>query len=202
MKTNKLISVIVLSAMLTAACSKERELEKSVFIPDDTFPELPAYSEWGYNTFGAFYDRLVFISSDYQSPLRVSATVDTTYFIFTGVINRPDIEVNKMTLIFAMDNFFPNDYRDLISLHNTWYDLLDPGIKVKIMESDISKNVSLIEGTLNFKRAQNLRVDEQQVETILSGTFDLKAIIDDEPISISEGRFDVGVGTYNFFDFK
>ena len=54
---NNLIKITIGLAIILASCSKEFELDKSVFIPDKDYPDLPAYTEWGYNTFGALYDR-------------------------------------------------------------------------------------------------------------------------------------------------
>lgn len=58
----------------------------------------------------------------------------------------------------------------------------------------------ILEGELNFKRVQILQVDKKVVEAILSGYFDLKAIINGKPITVSDGRFDVGIGRDNFYE--
>ena len=44
-------------------------------------------------------------------------------------------------------------------------------------------------------------VDKQQYEIILSGVFDFQALINNEPTSISMGRFDVGIANDNFFKY-
>jgi hypothetical protein len=60
---------------------------------------------------------------------------------------------------------------------------------------------NILSGELTFKRAQNLLVDEKQVEVILSGYFEFKALIDNEPVTISNGRFDVGISPDNFYNY-
>jgi len=44
-------------------------------------------------------------------------------------------------------------------------------------------------------------VDKVLTESILSGTFNFKTFINAEPVSISNGRFDVGIGSENFYKF-
>ena len=43
----QLLNISLAILLFLAACSKETELQKSVFIPDKDYPSLPAYSEWG-----------------------------------------------------------------------------------------------------------------------------------------------------------
>jgi hypothetical protein len=183
------------------ACSNETELKKSIFLPDRNFPELPEYSEWGYNTFGAYYDRQIFISNEIEVPLKVIQEDNKTSFVFTGqkglgsYINGPPF---TMTLI--LSGFNPQTYADLIALDNTMIDLTDPN-KVSIASRPAADTVEILNGKFHIIRAQYLLVDQNPEEVILSGVFEFQAIIQGTPVTISNGRFDVGVGQYNFYRF-
>ena len=74
--------IIVL--LLVFACSSDTALKKSIYIPDEEFPELPKYSEWGYNTFGAYYDRQAFTSTSEDVPVKVINKAGKTSFVFAG----------------------------------------------------------------------------------------------------------------------
>ena len=84
-------------------------------------------------------------------------------------------------------------------LHEQVFDLTDDKYSISIEDAYATHTVELLNGTFEFKRAQYLLVDGQPQEVILSGVFEFQVTIDGEPVSISEGRFDVGVGSYNFF---
>ena len=43
--------------------------------------------------------------------------------------------------------------------------------------------------------------DNEPIEVILSGVFEFQALINNEPVSMSLGRFDVGVGQSNFYNY-
>jgi hypothetical protein len=58
----------------------------------------------------------------------------------------------------------------------------------------------IIEGLLKFTRVQRLFVDELETKCIISGLFDFKTFINGEPIAVSHGRFDLGIGYDNFFN--
>ncbi|MBN2165234.1 MAG: hypothetical protein JW717_03055 [Marinilabiliaceae bacterium] len=66
--------VFISILFLLASCTSDYELEESIFVADSEFPELPEYSEWGYNTFGAFYDRKHFVSNNSEVPVKVILT--------------------------------------------------------------------------------------------------------------------------------
>jgi hypothetical protein len=70
---------------------------------------------------------------------------------------------------------------------------------VQLFEYSIEIPVKILSGSLYFKRVQNLSVDKRPIEAILSGYFEFQAIIRDEPVTVSEGRFDLGIGSDNFF---
>ena len=68
-------TVILLVAIGFGSCDNEYELDKSIFIPDKDYPSLPAYTEWGYNTFGALYNREPFVNSDFSIPTKIICTI-------------------------------------------------------------------------------------------------------------------------------
>jgi hypothetical protein len=191
--------------LISASCSDEAELKKSVWIADEDNPDLPAYTEWGYNTFGAYYERDLFVSNDYTLPSKMINTGGKTSFSLKGqkgphgyyYYEPPE----EMSIIFDFYSFDPQAFTDLIALNDLTIDLTGPTCVVRVIIDIANYDLEILSGTLVFKRAQNLLVDKKLVEVILSGTFEFQALVDDEPISISLGRFDVGIGKDNFFKY-
>ncbi|MBI4647991.1 MAG: hypothetical protein HY738_15750 [Bacteroidia bacterium] len=180
--------------LVFALFNKENELKKSVFIYDSEYPDLPAYSEWGYNTFGAYYDRDIFVSNNDIVPAKS--------FILDGQKGVSDYDNSKeMIMTFDLSGLSPEQYSNLIILNDTIFDLENPLYKVLVSIDTIKYTANILSGELTFKRSQNLLVDKKQVEVILSGYFEFKALIDDEPVTISNGRFDVGISPDNFYSY-
>ena len=193
----KYIFLPVLVVMLLAGgCSTDFNLEKSVFIEDINNPGLPEYSEWGYNTFGAYIDRKTFVSDLTDLPSKIIVNKDTFNFLLKGRSNSDDI-----SLKFSVIGYSPADYTDLISLNDSTFNLTGKNCIITLTEPLTSKILTVYEGTLVFKRVQKLYVDKVLTESILSGTFNFKTFINAEPVSISNGRFDVGIGSENFYKF-
>lgn len=201
-----LIHVALITFFTVASCSKETELQKSIFIPDDDYPSLPAYSEWGYNTFGAYYDRELFIYSDNEVPVKIINTGGKTSFVLKGKGSSsydyydPYYNTN-MSICFDLYNFSPDSFSNLIILNDTIFDLTSPQCKVIVTIDTVKHEEKILNGNLHFIRAQKLIVDKNQIEVILSGYFEFQALVDEEPISVSLGRFDVGIGSDNFFKY-
>jgi hypothetical protein len=205
MKT-QLIKFSIILLVIISSCSKEYELDKSIFIPDKDYPSLPAYTEWGYNTFGALYDREPFVNSDLKVPFKIVCTGGKTSFSLKGHIGKSSYyyyESNEKPIILNFDllGFVPESLSNLIELNDTIIDLTNPLCKVSLTLDTVKYSLTILNGSLNFKRAQNLIVDKQQYEIILSGIFDFQALINNEPTSISMGRFDVGIANDNFFKY-
>lgn len=91
------------------------------------------------------------------------------------------------------------DYKGLMVLDAVELNLADPEIEVQMEIFGQNHIASVLNGVFHIKRAQNLLVDKVQEEVVLSGVFEFQALVDGEPISITNGRFDLGVGTHNFF---
>jgi len=193
----------IFMALAIAACSDETELKKSVFIPDKVYSDLPAYTEWGYNTFGAYYDMVPFISNESGVPAKIINTGGKTSFMLKGHMNQGYYYYydygNETTLIFDFYSFDPQIYTDLISLNDITFDLTSATCGVRVLRDTAGYDLDILSGEIVFKRAKNLLVDKQMVEIILSGTFEFQALAGDEPISVTLGRFDVGIGKDNFY---
>lgn len=198
MKSMKnLISALAL-ILLASSCSKTDDvfLSQSIFIEDPYAPGLPIYSEWGYNTFGAYIDRIPFVSNSSYLPLKVIVNSDTLKLIFKGTMGYETVELD-----FQFKGYAPANYTELIELDNTLFDLMDESCMVVLKTGDSAKLLNLIEGDFHFQRAQRLFVDETLNRTILSGTFRFKTFLDGEPVAVTNGRFDAGVGYENFYNY-
>lgn len=192
-KINNILFVI--AGCLSMACSSDYDLKKTIYVPDKENPGLPIYSEKGYNTFGVYYDRVPFIAGD-QTPVKVSVNEDGTSFQFDGKLGGTYEEMS-VTLVLA--DFSPDEYLDLMELHKKDLDLTDPTYQVSVRIQGIDYPAEILNGTFSFKRAQSMTVDQELFEVILSGTFEFQAIINTVPVTVSNGRFDVGVGEHNFY---
>lgn len=195
MKTTTIIFCVIILAF--AGCSKSDEIrdsyfKQSTFIEDPGNPGLPIYSELGYNTFGAYFDREKFISNDNDVPLKVIVTNDTTTLIFKGTKNSSD-----MTLKIGIPDNLPDTYDDLLVYNDTIIDLT--ACKITTIINGQTSSQQVIDGKFEIRKAQKLFVDDSQIEVVLAGVFEFQVLINDEPIAISNGRFDIGVGYSNFF---
>jgi len=188
---------IFLSLLFLCACSSEDvQLEKSIFVEDVNNPGLPIYSEWGYNTFGAYIDRKVLISNDDELPAKIIVNKDTLNLILKGTLNS-----EMATLKFTLIGYSPADYPDLVSFNNSTIDLTSDKCIITLKTYSKTLALDVFDGKLFFKRVQNLYVDKELTESILSGTFNFKTFIDGEPIAVSNGRFDLGIGYGNFYNY-
>lgn len=197
MKKHIKILILILVAGLYACQSEDYQLQKSIFIEDETTPGLPIYSEWGYNTFGAYIDRVKFISDEQILPAKIIVNHDTLNIMLNGMYQN-----TKTTLKFSIKGYSPQDYPDLVNLNNTKIDLKSQNTTIYLTQDN--NNVStfkVIEGELYFKRVQLLFVDKEKMQAILSGTFAFKTFKESEPIAISNGRFDFGIGYDNFYNY-
>jgi hypothetical protein len=198
MKNTLYLSIILLASIFMASCSKDDDyfLSESIFIEDPYYPGLPIYSEWGYNTFGAYIDRAPFVSNTTELPVKIYVNSDTLHFILRGLVNG-----QLAVLTFSIQGYSPAEYFDLTALDNTIINLKDPGRSATLKIGSNTTPLTLIEGELEFKRVQRLYLDEEPTRTIMSGYFQLKTFLNGEPAAISNGRFDLGIGYGNFFNF-
>lgn len=182
--------------VINFSCDKldDFNLSSTIFIEDQYYPGLPIYSEWGYNTFGAYIDRKVFCSTTDDLPVKIIVNPDTIHMIFRGKMRSSNVDLK-----FSIKGFSPETYYDLSSLNATTFNLKEAGRAVTLKIGDDLTELELIEGELIINKVQRLYIDEELSRTIMSGYFNLKTFLNNEPVSISQGRFDFGVGYENFY---
>lgn len=198
MKTLKFLCLAVLFPFVLVSCEKMEDysLSSTIFIEDPYYPGLPIYSEWGYNTFGAYIDRKLFISTENDLPAKIMVNADTLHLLLRGQMNSENVDLK-----FSIKGYSPLTYFDLAELDNLTIDLKEYGRAVTLKIGDKTTDLNLIEGELIIKKVQRLYVDEELTRAIMSGYFNLKTFLNNEPISISNGRFDLGIGYENFYNY-
>lgn len=198
MKKLSTYMLLILSfTIILFSCKKDNELSKSIYIPDPENNGLPAYSEWGYNTFGAYIDRCIFVSNDYVIPVKVIVTEGNTSIRFQG--GHGSCSDGEEFLTFKLLGFSPESYTDFSIFNDSTINLTNENVEVYMHdESEINK-VHVISGEFTFRRIQKLYVDDELVEIIASGVFEVKGLMQGEPGFINDGRFDVGIGNDNFY---
>ena len=190
---------IVIAFVTIISCSKsESELDRTIFIPDENNPNLPEYSEWGYNAFGAIYERTYFVASNNIIPCKIMYSNDSIRFFMQGVMGN-DYPNKKMSLAFTFPSEVIAEYNDLIILNKKVIDLRSNCVVMMAVE-DNEKKLDIIKGKLDFKRVQQLRVDDIANRVILSGTFDIQFVgAGSFPENLSDGRFDFGITEREFY---
>jgi hypothetical protein len=198
MKTTRIIYFLIALQFLISSCEKmdDFSLSETIFIEDPYSPGLPVYSEWGYNTFGAYIDRKPFVSSDYELPSKVIVNSDTLHLILRGMMGSEEIDLK-----FSLKGYSPATHYELIQMDNSVINLKEAGRTVTLKTRDEVSVLELIEGELEVKKVQRLYVDEEMTRTIMSGRFSFKTFLNNEPVSVSFGRFDLGIGYENFYNF-
>jgi len=189
----KKLCFILLISTLLLSCSKD-VMERTIFIPDDNDGNLPAYTEWGYNSFGAEYERSYFLASNSIVPCKILYNNDSLQFTLSGKIKYS----KEMTLYFIFPYSQISEYADLVQLNNTKIKLNSNTCTVKILQDGITTTLNVLEGELYFKRTQLLSIDDMVNRVILSGTFDFRFLFNNMPTYMSNGRFDLGI-TKNVF---
>jgi len=198
MRTYIQLTLIAVLSSLLLGCYNEKdfELNQSVFIEDPLYPELPIYSEWGYNTFGVYVDRKPFVSREYIMPVKIIVNSDTLNINLNGMFNG-----RQTSLKFSIKGYSPNNYDELSVLDDVHIDLSGENVKTYFTYGDKTYQLDIIDGDIHFKKFQKLMVDKEFMKSILSGTFKFRTIIDNEPIAFANGRFDLGIGYDNFFKY-
>ena len=188
------ISILVVFSLLLFSC-EENSLNRTIFIPDETNPELPAYTEWGYNSFGAIYERVNIVSTNDIVPCKIVHKDGVLNFSLIGRYNH-----DKATLTFLFPLSEVKTIEDLAVLHDLVVDLTD-NCTVKLESNGLETIFDVLSGHLYFKRFQLLRVDEKINRIILSGVFEVKFLKNGLPETISFGRFDLGITDRDFYSY-
>ncbi|PZR41553.1 MAG: hypothetical protein DI538_01045 [Azospira oryzae] len=194
---SRLILLLIVPVLIAACINPPpEELDRSVFIADTQYPDLPAYTEWGYNTFGAHYNEDVFL---YTSSVTARATKDTLTFEFCGTLKKASPH-ESVTVYFSLAEKHPSTYADLVALHAASFDLTSPTAITSLYVNGKRKKGTISNGHLQFKRAQYLLVNGQPDRVILSGYFDFQFLTDThQTITVKDGRFDIGINGNNFY---
>jgi len=193
----KYVSVFIAFSVILS-CDKELpQLDRTIFIPDAKTPELPAYTEWGYNSFGAIYERTYFLANKDIIPCKIAYSNDSLHFLMNGKYGS-QYPYEEMSLTFIFPSVIVTDYRDLVALHDKTIDLSSNCV-VTMTAKGSERTLDVETGTLHFKRVQLLSVDDIANRAILSGTFEIKfrtSTMFSE--NFSDGRFDFGITNNEF----
>jgi len=189
MKKYGLITII----LLVCSCidPSKKGFDKYIFIPDKEDPNLPAYTELGYNTFGAKYGDSYFLSNE-NSVVDVSYQNEILNLCLQSYQEYTD-NTESMSLTFSFPSSPVQTYQDLASLNGTVIDLTGASCNLIMKKGATTDTLVVSSGHLNFKRVQILRIDKIEDRAILSGTFDAQFLRNELPETISNGRFDFGV---------
>jgi hypothetical protein len=191
------VTGFLLISVLIGSCADDADLHRTIFIRDKNHPDLPQYSEWGYNTFGAYINDEVFVSGDYYwDPASVSLSENSMVISFHGEKRSSEKDTTDMILSFSIPRNSQGNGQYLLALNDSVIDLKASSVQVLIISDMTTYPVVIQSGELFFQRVQNLVVDNKPQETILSGTFQFQGTMDGTPVSVSLGRFDVGVPNY------
>jgi len=175
--------------LLLASCAATDEMEETIFVPDVNDSNLPAYTEWGYNSFGAMYERRYFLATNDIVPCKITYRNGIMAFSLSGRVGS-----SNMTLYFSFPvNETMRDYTDLLALHQKEIDLTDSACEVSMTTNSGTRRITILSGKLFFQRVQLLRINEKDDRVILSGTFDLSFLQNSLPEALTKGRFDVGI---------
>ncbi|MDR3327573.1 MAG: hypothetical protein LBT04_05530 [Prevotellaceae bacterium] len=205
MKIHKFLAVVTL-CVLIASCSTDEpsQMDRTVFIPDYNDYNLPAYTEMGYNAFGAMIDREYFLVSGSIIPCKILYKEGKIMFMLDGTRKNSVYHTDsRMTLFF----YFPfeqcSDYQDIIKLNDVNINLLSNDCRVEMStENSEVQHLDLIKGNIYFKNAQLCLIDDVPNRVILSGEFDFQFLTGGElPVVVRYGRFDFGINNDYFFSY-
>ena len=186
----------LLIILLLLSCDEANEMQETIFIPDSSDRNLPAYTEWGYNSFGAMYERQYFFSTSSIVPCKIIYGNGTLTFTLSGRIGpRYSTGANEsMTLSISFPCNEPiNNYRDLLLLHKKYINLSDKSCEIYMIRNSIREDLAGLSGELVFNRTQLLRINDFENRIIISGTFEIMFWRNQMPEIMSNGRFDVGI---------
>ena len=192
MKKYGIIAII----LAFVSCSVD-EMEQTIFVPDVNDSNLPAYTEWGYNSFGALYERAYFLAATDMIPCKITVKNGIITFALSGRIATSSSSYSnreKMTLNISFPFNEPmNNYKDLMKLHQQTINFTDPSCEVQMIRDSKTEAIVVLSGNLFFKRVQLLRINEKEDRVIISGTFEMTLLRNELPESLSKGRFDLGI---------
>jgi len=189
----------IFACVAIISCSVEdSQLDRTIFVPDEKDMSLPAYTEWGYNSFGAKYERDYFLASQKIIPCKIMYRNDSLQILMSGIYGKSYSQDN-MSLIFSIPYEKITNYSELMILNQKRIDL-GSNCVVEMILNDNRRILDGLSGELNFKRVQMLSVDDVVNRVIISGTFEVKFLgVTQFPESFSDGRFDFGITNNEFY---
>lgn len=191
---NILITILIFT--IIGGCSYELDYYAAsiIFIEDDDNPQLPIYSEKGYNSFGIYWGLSPLVTKHQHDPSKIVSKNDSCHIYLSGTV-----EYTPYTVIISIPEYSPESFNELIQLNNKEYNLSLLECNLSLLSGSSKIELELMDGLFKIHKAQNMYIDKKINSVVLSGKFWFKAVIDDEPISFSNGRFDIRYGDDNFF---
>ncbi len=188
---------VAIVMMIGISCRRdyyEYDFGKPVFIKDSVDKDLPQYSEQGFNTFGSYYNSGFWVSVNelYSSPCIARTLGDSLCISFRGAYNREE----RMDLKLLITGITYKNANELTALDNRRFDLSNSNVVLKINDDTI-KNLS---GRFIFKRARHLIINNKFTGAVLSGTFEIKGLVLNEPVHFQKGRFDIIIKKQDFYE--
>ncbi|MCE5206194.1 MAG: hypothetical protein LLF80_08850 [Porphyromonadaceae bacterium] len=189
--------LFTLILVVSTGCSRtfEYRISDSVFIEDVENPGLPIYSEKGYNSFGVYWGLTPWRTGSGHDPSKIVVKDDSCHIHLAGSI---DGEI-PYTLVFSLPDYIPGSFTELLSLNGKSFNLPTTECAVSLLMGNSRRDLKILNGEFKIKRVQNLYIDKELQGTVLSGIFSFKAIVEDEPTTFSNGRFDMRFGEDNFY---
>lgn len=193
--------IFIISSLIFFAACDEESIDRTVFVPDENDSRLPAYTEWGYNSFGAIYERTYFVATNNRVPCKIIYKDGSLKFVLIGSVGGSYYPSDQMSLHISFPFQSMQQYQDLLALHDVKLNLKDCNVELGFAENPLQP-LSVLSGELHFKRAQLLTIDDVEDRVILSGTFFLQFLTENLlPETISDGRFDIGIYK-DFYSFE
>jgi len=202
----KNIAYLIVALFAVVGCSRESDLRKSIFIPDPDDARLPAYTEWGYNTFGAYLNEEAFTNEQVSKPVTIYASSTSTEFRFEGYLGENYFDKNGKTTVLSIKTtaLTLKAIEEIESLNGKSISLSDPAVAVTVYDDGSTQPLRITSGKMTFNRVQKVLIDKKYSQMIISGYFELAGDRSNgSRVILSDGRFDVGVKDYyNFITLK
>ena len=198
--------LIIIAAVLLAmtACSKS-DFKQTQYIDDPDYPGLPIYSEMGYNTYGAYINEQVFTVSSHGSNRPFYLVADRECLTMTFYGWREGTNLNMVFTLPIDSTYHLEDYHDLLTLDGKRFDIdtTATSCNVKFEGYYPPTITSIYSGYISFEKIQQVIVDKEDAEIIVSGKFQFRAFgPDGNRLDVVGGRFDLGVDQTNFINFR
>lgn len=205
----KRIAFVSLSLMMFfgTSCVNEKFCEVQ-WVADADDCNLPAETESGYNTFGAYINGKVFSSKDMTFVEHGLYTSDNELKLF---FQKPDWRTRDDgdyanygdSLVFCFNHKHIDNFEQLVDLDGLKIDFSQQG-SVALRFASVTRrrevNIDVEKGELFFRRVQRMHFDGEVSKVVLSGNFFISgtAVVSGQKqrIEITDGRFDISVNRW------